>query len=175
MLVTPDNIEEICSTIKKAEERALDCETTGLEYFDRPFAIIIAIEGEVFYFDERACPGFWSMPCFRELFNDDCIWHYQNAKFDMRMIEDQAGLLPRVVNDIAVQARIQRNDYFGKKPYSLEAQAIRHGFEKLADFIKEYIAKHDLYEVRKDFFGVEEKVPRYDRVPLEVMLSLIHI
>lgn len=166
MLVTPDNIAQVCAQIHDARDRALDTETTGLEYSDRPFAVIIAIDGAVFYFDERACPGFWHMPCFRDLFNDDCLWHYQHAKFDMRMCEFQSGLLPRLVNDIAVQARIQRNDHIA---YSLDAQASRIGKKKLGDFIKDYIAKHDLYEIRRDFFGVESKVARYDWVPLEVM------
>ena len=123
MLVTPGNLSEVCATIREAKDRGIDTETTGPEETDLPFACIIAVEGEVFYFDDRSCPGFWSAPDFVSLFHEEhCTWHLQNAKFDMRMLESK-GLPPlRNVNDIAVQARIQRNDHLA---YSLDAQAKR--------------------------------------------------
>ena len=167
MLVTPGNLSEVCATIREAKDRGIDTETTGLEETDLPFACIIAVEGEVFYFDDRSCPGFWSAPDFVSLFHEEhCTWHLQNAKFDMRMLESK-GLPPlRNVNDIAVQARIQRNDHLA---YSLDAQAKRAGMEKKGDMIAKYIKDNNCHEMRTDYFGVEYKALRFDQVPLELM------
>lgn len=165
MIVTPTNLDVVCAAISKHSDRALDTETTGLEYHDRPFAVIIATPEDVYYFDGRCCPDFWSAPKFLGLFDDDCTWHYQNAKFDMSMVDRMIGKVPTKVNDIAVQARIVRNDYLA---YSLEAQGKRIDDFKL-DIAKEYVKKHNLYETRKDFFGVEYTSPKYHEIPLDVM------
>lgn len=168
MIVTPEAIASVCTTLGETYELGLDTETTGLDHLDLPFSVIIDDGRETFYFDERVVPNLWSNPSFLKLFNQPHYWIYQNAKFDMRMLS-RRGIYPTgVQHDIAVQARIQKNDYYGAKAYSLAEQGKRIGDDKF-DTVKKYIADNNLYEIRKDFFGVEEKQPRFDWVSLEVI------
>lgn len=168
MIVTHETLKDVCDSLRGEYELAIDTETTGVEHNDVPFAVIIHKGTETFYFDERVITDLWTNPTFLDIFKHDHYWIYQNAKFDMRMLEAR-GIKPLTVHhDIAVQARIQKNDHFGERPYSLEAQGRRLGDNKL-DIAKKYVEEHDLYETRRDYFGVEYKVPRYDRIPLDVM------
>lgn len=168
MIVTPEAIASVCATLAETYELGLDTETTGLEHHDLPFSVIIDDGRETFYFDERVVTDLWTNPHFTSLLKQPHQWVYQNAKFDMRMLA-RRGVLPiGVHHDIAVQARIQKNDYYGSKAYSLAAQGKRIGDDKF-DTVKKHIADHNLYETRKDFFGVEYDQPRFDWVPLEVI------
>lgn len=169
MRVTPENLGEVLEHLAGQKILALDTETTGLSETDRPFAFIVADAASEYYFDERVIP--WKTPEYRQDFaplfdSDQRLWILQNAKFDMRMMRSVGFEIGGTVCDIVVLARLVRNDHM---LYSLDAQAKRYGWAKGQDKIKQYIKDHDLFEVRRDFFGVESKHPRYDKVPLELM------
>lgn len=169
MRVTPENLRQVLDEIGAHRVLAIDTETTGLERTDLPFALIIAVESGTYYFDERVIPNFWSTPELGWILSHSCkCYVFQNAKFDMKMLA-RRGIHMRLgkIYDVAIMARLIKNDHFGKA-YSLEAQAKRHGMEKL-DEVKKYIAKEKLYEDRTTYLGETNRVPRYDRVPLEIM------
>lgn len=165
MIVTTHNIDSVVASLSNSFVVSLDTETTGLDHHDLPFACIIVDDREVFYFDDREFPNFWSDPRFKLIINLPRRWIYQNAKFDMMMLERMGITLSNEQHDIAVQARIQRNDHL---TYTLDAQGKRiKDFKK--DTVKEYIVEHDLYEIRRNYFGEEYKQPQFDKVPLHIM------
>jgi DNA polymerase-1 len=169
MLVQPDNLELILEGLSIEPTLALDTETTGLQYFDRPFSFSIANKEHEFDFDERVIPNLWEHPGVRNLFAEaKRTWLYQNAKFDAKMFARKCIYITGIFADIAVAARIVRNDYIEARAYSLAEQAKRHGMEK-SKAVDEYIKKNNCYEIRRDFFGNESKQPRFDMVPIEVM------
>jgi len=168
MKITEANLADMLDDLRGASELSLDTETTGLSETDFPFALVIAAEEwwKVWYLDLRELQ-WWNRPELQQIFSDQTkTWYMQNAKFDMRMIGMAGYAIEGKIIDINVAARLVRNDHFA---YSLEAQAKRFGKEKGADVIKKHIADNNLYEMRKDFFGVETKQPRYDQVPLPLM------
>lgn len=165
MIVTTHNLDDVVASLSNSPVVSLDTETTGLDHRDLPFACIIADDREVFYFDDRVFPLFWSDPRFKAIMHTNRRWVYQNAKFDMMMLERMDITPMGEQHDIAVQARIQRNDHM---LYNLESQGKRiKDFKK--DTVKEFIAKHKLYETRHNYFGEEYKQPQFDKVPLEVI------
>lgn len=163
MRVTADNMSQVIELLC-VEPSAVDTETTGLEETDLPFAAIFATSKDVFYFDERIIPNFW--PSLQPIFDGPLVHVFQNAKFDKTMLERKGLYLGGWITDIAIAARLIRNDHL---TYSLDAQAHRELGMRKDKRVEEYIKKHDLYEVRKDFFGEDRKVPRYDWVPVEIM------
>lgn len=163
MRVTADNIDMVIELLC-VEPSAVDTETTGLEESDKPFAAIFATAKEVFYFDERIIPGFWTK--LQPIFNGPLVHVFQNAKFDKTMLERKGLFLGGWLTDIAIAARLERNDHMN---YSLDAQAKRELGLKKDDRVKAYIKEHKLYETRKNFFGEDYKVPRYDWVPVDIM------
>ncbi len=170
--VTEQNIEEVIESIIAKPVLSLDTETTGLSETDTPFAVIISDEERNYYFDERNL-NFWHDTRFVTLMRwrseeFERVWVFQNAKFDMRMLTSKGVDVVGIISDDNVAARIQYNAHM---QYNLAAQAKRAGMEKLDDKIKDYIAEHGLYEIRRDFFGVETKQPRYDLVPEPLMFE----
>ena len=51
MLVTEENLSFVEQHLKQHTEFGLDTETTGLEWSDRLFSIIVATSEQVFYFN----------------------------------------------------------------------------------------------------------------------------
>lgn len=168
MRVTASNLDEVVARLNLAAFLSIDTETTGLSEEDRPFAFIIGDAETEFYFDKRSITlsPFQLEKVQNILSTTGKVWFLQNAKFDMRMLSHLGLTIYGKIYDLTVMARLLRNDHMA---YSLEHQAARHGMRKGADFIKKYIADNDLYETRRDFFGVSTKQPRYDRVPIDVM------
>lgn len=168
MRVTASNLNEVCSKLSLAAFLSLDTETTGLDEIDRPFAFIIADADTEYYFDKRSIGlGMTQLELVKELLRvPNRIWFYQNAKFDMRMMEHLGVTNYGKIYDLTSMARLVRNDHM---QYNLESQALRHGMRKGADAIKAYIKEHNLYETRRDFFGNPVQQPRYDYVPIDVM------
>lgn len=168
MRVTADNLSQVVSKLSLSGYLSIDSETTGLEETDRPFAFIIADAETEYYFDKRSIGlSTHQLDKVREILNTPGrVWFLQNAKFDMRMLSHLGLTIRGKIYDLTVMARLIRNDHM---MYNLESQAKRYGMQKGADAIKAYIKEHNLYETRKDFFGVESKHPRYDWVPIDVM------
>lgn len=169
MKVTGATLGQVLNKLKTVPVLACDTETTGLEETDRPFALIIADKDTEYYFDDRIIPDLWVNEELHELFkNPDRHWVLQNAKFDMRMLGYRGISIEGHVLDDVVLARVNRNDHFGGRAYSLDAQAKRHGWSK-DDRVMSYIKEHGLYAIRKDFFGREYKQPQFDKVPVDLM------
>jgi DNA polymerase I len=168
MLVQKESLQRILSELKTHNELSLDCETSGLEEKDLPFGFSIANQQGEFYFDERELGSeIWLN---KDLHNLLCCgtWILQNAKFDLRMLAKRGLQVKGKIEDIGVKARLVKNNHFEGRPYSLAAQATRHGLEKLS-IVEEYIKEHNLYEERTTRLGEKYKVPRFDWVPLDVM------
>ncbi len=162
MLVHQDDIASVLALLAKQGTLSIDTETTGLERRDKPFAAIIATDTDEYYFDERCSGKFWDK--LNDIGPKD--WALQNAKFDMKMLNRMGVVLQGRHFDTACGSRIKRNDHM---LHSLDAQAQRELGVPKSDAIKKYIKEHDLFETRKDFFGVEYKSPKYQDVPLEIM------
>ena len=167
MRVTLGNFHETIQYLSGRSEIGADSETTGLEYTDRPFALILGDRERVFYFDERELtPSFWREPALKALLLEDKVWVFQNAKFDMMMLERMGLTMGGAIHDIAVMARIKDNTFLS---YSLENQSKRAGGEQKSDVVKAYIKEHDLYETRTSHLGETYQVPCYHKVPIEIM------
>ena len=166
MLVKPEDVGHALELIRSSEKLAVDTETTGVEHHDLPFGMSIATKDKALYLDERVTPNFWNGVAF--LGNAQIL--LQNAKFDMHMLTRKGIHLPvsAVYKDIAIEARIIKNDFNGGRAYSLDEQAKRQGWGK-DKAVENYIKEHNVYEERRNFFGEVYKAPRYDRVPLDVM------
>lgn len=137
---------------------AVDTETTGLEETDRPFCATISTPDFDYYTESPSEAAELIAPATKVLM--------QNAKFDARMLSHWGiNAFDKPVYDITPMARILRNDYL---QYSLAAQAKRHGMEK-STAVDEAIKAGKHYETRRNFFGQEYKVPRYDRVDREIL------
>jgi len=137
---------------------AIDTETTGLEETDRPFCATISGKDFNIYTEDRDMVS--------KLLDTSYLVFAQNAKFDARMLSHWGvNMFTKPVYDTNIMARILRNDYL---KYSLADQAKRIGLTKSTEVDAE-IKKHKLYETRRNFFGEEYKVPRYDRVDREIL------
>lgn len=137
---------------------SIDTETTGLEETDRPFCATISGEGFDIYTE--------SPELAQQYVNAADRIFLQNSKFDARMLAHWGiNIFAKPTYDCAFMSRILRNDHM---QYNLAAQAKRAGMEK-STAVDKAIKEGKHYEVRKDFFGVEYKVPRYDRVDREVL------
>lgn len=170
MKVTPQNLSEVTTLLMGHSVLGVDTETTGLGHEDLPFAVIVATDTEEYYFDERLIPGLWGMNELRFILgNPETVYVFQNAKFDMTMLSRRNLLVMGTVCDDAVMARLLRNDHWHPKAYSLDGQAQRELGKAKDNRVKKYIDEHNLYEVRRDYFGEETKVPRFDWVPVELM------
>lgn len=137
---------------------SLDTETTGLEEKDRPFcATISGRDFNIYTEDANECAA---------IVKDATKILYQNSKFDMRMLSHW-GINPTNIPayDCEIMSRILRNDHL---KYSLDAQAKRMGMAK-STAVDEAIKAGKHYETRRDFFGAEYKVPRYDWVDRETL------
>lgn len=138
----------------------VDCETTGLLEKDRPFIITYVHEDKGYLVDLRKNPA----PQDFQLKYQLSEVTFQNAKFDMRMIYNQLGILPEKVRDLEVLARLVNNEHMS---YSLSNIAKRNGLEKLK-IVDEYITEHELHSQYKDEYRTE-KLLHFDKVPDEVM------
>lgn len=137
---------------------AIDTETTGLEETDRPFCATISGKDFNIYTEDRDMVS--------KLLDTSDLVFAQNAKFDTRMLSHWGvNMFTKPVYDTNIMARILRNDYL---KYSLADQAKRIGLAKSTEVDAE-VKKHKLYETRRNFFGEEYKVPRYDRVDREIL------
>ena len=161
MHVTEGNKHLMLEALSRERFFSLDTETTGLEWSDKAFALVVATESQTFYTE--------AVHIIRDIFDIPCTVIMANAKFDMRMIG-----LPFYscwnIRDISILERILSNDAISIASYSLDAiSKKRLGLSK-SKLVDEYIKEHGLYDVRKTPYTQEEyKVPRFDKVPREIL------
>lgn len=167
MRVTCDTLTYFLDAIRGVPVLAIDTETTGLEWKDRPFAMSIATRDKEFYLDECYMDP-WATPIIEELVSMPRTLVFQNAKFDMRMLRHKGfHFVNQTIVDITVMARAENNQHMD---YSLASQAKRAGMaQKQDDVVKKQLKEFGLFEERRDFFGEIYKSPRYDRVNKEIM------
>ena len=164
MLIRSDT--EVIRAIKHVAdtpEVSVDCETTGLEKQDTPFAFSVAGPGFDYYFDESVLDyRIWD--ALKEV--GPRTWYLQNAKFDLKMLKRKGVHLEGTFHDITSLGRIVRNDHL---LYSLDAQAQRELRIPKDKALPDYIKKHGLYEVRtRRYSGEKYKVPQFYKAPLTV-------
>ena len=164
MLVSKDNYQRVVEDLATKPILACDTETSGLEHTDRLFAIILADDTNEYYFDKRILGSMISDPRGLGYLLFDTHLIFQNAKFDMAMLERE-GLPVNKVSDIAVLARLVRNDHLS---YKLDDQAKRYGMAK-STLVERYIKEHKLYSERTTYLGEKYKSPQFDKVPIEIM------
>ncbi len=160
VLVSSDNAVSVYDKLINEPVLSLDTETSGLEWGDRPFLAILATATEEFLFPIGQDNTFLARICATPR-----KWIFQNAKFDCRMLRQMGIRVHGEIYDDAIASRLLRNDYFGAKPYSLEAQAKRHGMVKQFKEVDDAM----VYEERTTRLGEKYKAKRYDRVDKEIM------
>lgn len=177
MLVTRKELKSVLAKLAKEPELALDTETTGLRPWqgDRLFSIIIASATETFYFNFQEyplVPGDWVLPratSLREigrlLARPKILWYLSNAKFDMGMLAAEGLEIAGEIWDIEAIGRVEKNNRFR---FGLAFLAKEIGDYK-DDAVKEYIKKNKLYRIERDASGEEEKIPEFNKVPLDIM------
>lgn len=163
LVVTAENVKAVQDILVREPVLAIDTETTGLLWTDRPFLAIIATGSEEYLFDLPQ----WG-DSLNYILRGTQTLVFQNAKFDLRMLASY-GVAPAgaaTIHDTEVMARILKNDHM---KYNLESQAMRHGFKKLADEVKKALKAGDHYEIRTNRLGEQHRQPRYDWVDRELM------
>lgn len=155
---------QLLDTFKHDRVLALDTETTGLEETDRPFGFSISNGFTAYFFDSRTIPNLWQRS--RPFLTDpNKVWVMQNPKFDMRMLSYMDCLPQGKVYDLAGMARLVRNDFMA---YGLADQAARYKMQKGTE-VEKHIKEYKLFEERVDIFGDKSRVPKFDKVPLDVI------
>lgn len=146
--------------IGENREMSLDTETTGLAETDRLFCVTLSGAEHQVYVDKDFIQ--YLKPFLDEPHR---LWHFQNPKFDMRMLLNEGLTVAGTISDNAVLGRLVRNDHM---KYNLKSMAARIGYEKL-DVVEKEIQEKKLYEIRQPRIGLPEKQPRFDWVDRKVL------
>jgi ribonuclease D len=177
-IVQPDEVREVAAKLAGVDVIGLDTETYGLNFTDPMFSLILAGEGDVFYFNFNKDPDHngnvphtvlnrhYTMEALRPVFasNRRTIASH-NAKFDLHKLGRRMG---RNVHCTLATERVLRNNY---RSYSLAACAKRRGWAKDTE-VEEYIKSHQLYSWEQvPGKKKRNKKPHYDKVPLIIMFS----
>lgn len=158
MLVKRSEFKQIVKKLSVSGLYGADTETTGLRRKDRLFSVIIADELQGYYFNfneeadhlgNRPEPEYVLprsllenlAPIFE---NEDSTFFLHNAKFDLGMLSKEGLEVLGTVHCTEAMERVAKNNYLGKKPYSLGSCASRRGLAK-DEAVEEYITKHGLY------------------------------
>lgn len=177
MLVDLNSLSDVIQKLSKAQELGLDTETTGLQWKDRLFSIIISDADDSYYFSYQEYPHeeallprstIWEL---REIFsNPHSTFFIHNAKFDWNMLyKEGLEIKGRVWCTYAIE-RVIRNNYFPESLYSLDDCSQRNLGLSKADDVEKYIEKHKLF-TRVSIPGKKriEKHPHFDKVPLDII------
>ena len=179
MLVTRENLNDVCKRFTPAGEYGLDTETNGLRVYhgDRLFSLILSDDSGAYYFNFLTYLGIGELftldreetfallkPAFS---NPDSTWYIGNAKFDMSMLDAEGGELCGTVWDTEVAGRLIFNGSF---KYGVAALAERYGVAK-SQAVDEYIKANRLYTWLKAPGKTKKaKQPHYDRVPFDIIV-----
>ena len=167
------------SRLGAIEKISLDVESTGLEYYDRIFAVILYTPQISFYFNFNDLTEKHldreHFKLFAPLFdNPDIKWFIHNAVFDLTMImKEGMNLKGRVYCTMTLERVLQNNRLL----YTLDHLAKEHGLpEKLSDEIKKYITKEHCI-TRHKIQGKRTPVRKmhFDFVPQDLMEKYGHL
>lgn len=163
MIVTDDNKHLMLEHLVAEKLFSLDTETTGLDWSDRAFAVVISTGKKVFYMEH------WNF--LKHIFHLPLEVIMINAKYDMRMI----GLpfySPWIIRDIGIFERILRNNGISLASYSLDAIAKRRLGKSKLDEVENYIKAYKLYEERETKYTKEVyKNKRFDQVDRTILMQ----
>lgn len=148
----------------------LDTETYGVEFWDRMFALQIATEKAVWYFNfhdyldgtpvsNRALTLQALCPAFKRV---DALWFIHNAKFDLRRLALEGTKISGGVHCTQMQERFVYNQHMS---YSFDACLKRRDMAK-DDAVSNYINEHKLWTTVNG-----DKKKHYDKVPFPIMFE----
>lgn len=161
MIVTDDNKHQMLEHLASEKVFSLDTETTGLDWDDRAFAVVIATKSKVFYMEH------WDF--LKHLHHLPLEVIMINAKYDMRMI-NLPFYSPWNIRDVGIFERVLKNDGISLASYSLEAIAKRRGVGEKSDIVENYIKAYSLYEERTTkYTGETYKNKRFDQVDRNIL------
>ncbi len=180
MVVSKQQFSEVVSKLSCTGDYGIDTETTGLQWQDRLFSIIIAANFDTYYFNfngedprfpDLLLPKEWIKEMAGIFANPNSTFYIHNAKFDWHMLNKEGVELEgRVVCSYARERILKNNHYdFGSDSYTLAGCARRIGEEK-SEAVEDYIDKFKLYENVK-IPGKKKlwKNKYYWKVPLDIM------
>lgn len=177
MIVTRDNFKGVVARLSQAGEYGLDTETTGLQWHDRVFSIILADEKEEFYFNfnrkddipaDCILPREWIAEMQSIFDNEGSYFFIHNAKFDLHKLAAD-GIC--VLGEVHCTENGERLLYNVHLDYRLDTCAKRRGLAK-DDAVKAYIKKNKLVtHVDIEGKGKELEILHFDRVPWDLMVK----
>lgn len=183
MIATRSGFEAIIDILSLEPLLSLDTETTGLRMYhgDRLFSIIIATGREAYYFNFIPYPNLgvdavlsrthFNMLSLR-LFDDPSkTWFIQNAaNFDLCILGVDGLELAGEIHCTKAIGRVEYNDHYGNKAYSLNEQLKRLGHAK-DDAVAKYVKDNHLH-TDLPIPGKAEPYRQlhYDRVPFEIIV-----
>ena len=181
-VVTPQTLEEAAEDIATTQDCGLDTETYGVKWNDGMFALQIATENNVWYYNFHNYLNNWHEPSIadvevldieavmqslEEAFNDpEKIWYIHNAKFDLRRLAIAGVYLSGGVHCTQMCERFVYNQYTS---YSLAGCLGRRGRAK-DDAVEKYIKDNKLWKW-EEVAGKKQrnKLKFYDQVPFDTM------
>ncbi len=168
MIVHSGNLQKVLDVLRERSILSIDTETTGLEWTDRAFAIVVADTSDEYYFDDRQLERKLILEAILTLVKTPNKI-FMNAKFDLRMIKNTWDVdLTAWGNiwDIEVMERLYNNSHM---KYSLAEIAKRHGFSK-STAVELYITKNKLWsKIPYKYSEGTWTQFHYDKVPMQQM------
>ena len=181
MLVDKDSLLDVLNEISTHVDIGVDTETTGLTEDDSLFSLILATIDKSYYFNflhyNDLDPKFildreetFSLAQALVFAKRNATFYLHNAKFDMRMLAKEKITLYGDIHCTEAIERAIKNNYMGKKPYSLAACAARRGWQK-DEAVEEYIKKHKLYtKINVPGKSKPEELKHFDKVPHQIII-----
>lgn len=150
-------IKKMIDDLKCCPFIALDTETTGLHFRDKPFSIQLKTLGHALYINLNPLSGAMLDSPFmmKPLLDLDITWFMHNATFDLNMLKKIGINIIGKIHCTQSMARLIHNNHFPPK-YDLTSVAVRYGLEAKDDEVNKYIRKHRC---------------KYEEVPHEIMVK----
>jgi DNA polymerase-1 len=180
LIVEKNNFSQVVKSLSIPGQYGLDTETTGLEFSDRLFSIIISDDKEAYYFNFNAKPdhlgGYapknqiipesWLSKLSPIFEQKGSLFFLHNAKFDMGMLDKEDLIILGTVHCTEAIARVLRNDHMR---YSLKECAKREGLQK-DESVDAYIKEHKL-TTKTIVEGKKKLLERkhFDQIPFEII------
>lgn len=183
MIVSRADFDNVVSQLATKSRLATDTETSGLRMFhgDRLFSIIISDSEAAYYFnfipykdvssEQILTPGHLKQLGAKLFALESITWYIQNAaNFDLCIFGVDGIELAGPIHCTKAIGRVEYNDHYGAKAYSLDAQLKRLGRSK-DDAVKDYIDKHELWtDVPIPGKDDTYRILHFDRVPWDIIV-----
>lgn len=182
MIVSRASFNSIVGQLEKEPYLSLDFETYGLRMYHGhgKFSLILATATEGFYFNFKVYADspegtvlekeHWTR--LGVLFKDASkTWFIQNAaNFDLCVAAVEGFELAGTIHCTQAIGRVEYNDHFGDRPYSLDAQLKRLGHHK-DDKVANYIDEHKLWtDVPIPGKEKPDRQKHFDKVPWDIIV-----